>query len=190
MGGFPRARPVVMPVVFWQLLFRQKEREKARPSGMLLFTHAPSGAFRKADFPFPAPSPSSLKSKVCFAFLFVLHAPRKAAVSPNRQTKQNMCFAFIESTRHLVVFPYPCLHVESHTNTATALRGRDWGQLSCDDEGWVNAKDCVKYKEIKDLLGREQGLPECLNTVLEQLDCSSSQRAGRQENPHGETKMS
>lgn len=123
-------------------------------------------------------------------FLFVLHAPRTAAELHNRQTKQNVFFAFIESTRCLGAFPYPCLNVESHMNTATALRGMDWGQLSCDDEGWVNAKDCVKYKKIKDLLRRERGLPECLNTVLEQLDCSSSQRAGRRENPHRGTKRS
>ena len=58
----------------------------------------------------------------------------------------------------------------------------------CEDQGWVNAN--YRVKEIKDLLWREQGLPVCLNTVLKQLHCSSSQRAGKQENPHGETKRS
>lgn len=40
-------------------------------------------------------------------------------------------------------------------------------------------KDCVKYKQIEDLLMQEHGFPECLNMVLEQLHCCSSQRTGR-----------
>lgn len=96
--------------VFWQLLFRQKEYEKPRSSALLLFTYSPLGASSKEDFPLLALSPSSGRSRLCVVLLFVLHAPRAAAVLYNSQIKQNVLFAFIQTTGCLRVSPHLCLN--------------------------------------------------------------------------------
>lgn len=70
--------------------------------------------------------------------------PGQQLCHPTDRPNRISVLVLLKAQDVLAVFPYLCLHVESHTNAATALRGRDWGQLSCDDEGWVNAKDCVK----------------------------------------------